>query len=773
MFKSKADTIKFLQNKKLKFVIPKTYVFSVKNWKKNKANVLKEVSNTFKKTIIIRSSALNEDREDKSNAGKYLSILNLNPKNKSAVSRAVNEIVKSYTSTLGSNKLIVQNQIKNVSMSGVIFSYDLNTGAPYYSINYDDYSGKTDTITSGKADYSNKKIYILRNGIKFIRSKRFQNLVKATSDLEKKIKNNYLDIEFAIDKNFKPYLFQVRKITSIKKWHNTSNKNIDNNLRYLRKKILNFLKPEKNIYGKKSVFGTMPDWNPVEMIGQNPDKLSYSLYDKLITSKSWATARKLMGYNYPKKTKLMVNFGGKPYIDARLSFNSFLLEKMNKRLAEKVVTYWLYNLEKKPYLYDKIEFEIAITCFSFDIRERIKNFLPKNLNQNQKEHFIDLYRKNFEQIIQHNHKSSINKSLEKISKLSLIQKNYKKKKIKKNEFYKILFDCQKLGVIPFAICARHAFIATTILDSLLSKKVIDKDFIRRFKLSLNTITSKFLEDTNKVGNKNLTKKKFMETYGHLRPGTYDIKSKRYDESNYIDFTKHNIIKKTNFKISSKVHKKVDQLLKKFNFENLSSHELFRYISEAIPAREYSKFVFTKSVSYILKIISVILNKRNFTLEDISNLDINDIFKNKSNQIQLIFKNKNDYETNKKIKLPEVIFDVAGTYIIPYQVNIPNFITNKKVRLKTLFLDQRNIKKLNFRNKIVIIENADPGYDWIFSKNIGGLITKFGGVNSHMAIRCAELSIPAAIGCGQKKYEDLRNSKIIELDCKSFNISYTK
>ena len=67
MFKSKADTIKFLQNKKLKFVIPKTYVFSVKNWKKNKVNILKDISNIFKKTIIIRSSALNEDKEDKIN----------------------------------------------------------------------------------------------------------------------------------------------------------------------------------------------------------------------------------------------------------------------------------------------------------------------------------------------------------------------------------------------------------------------------------------------------------------------------------------------------------------------------------------------------------------------------------------------------------------------------------------------------------------------------------------------------------------------------------
>ena len=60
----------------------------------------------------------------------------------------------------------------------------------------------------------------------------------------------------------------------------------------------------------------------------------------------------------------------------------------------------------------------------------------------------------------------------------------------------------------------------------------------------------------------------MEIYGHLRPGTYDIKSKRYDESNYIDFTKHNIIKKTNFKISSKVHKELEQLIKKCGIKDV-------------------------------------------------------------------------------------------------------------------------------------------------------------------------------------------------------------
>ena len=58
----------------------------------------------------------------------------------------------------------------------------------------------------------------------------------------------------------------------------------------------------------------------------------------------------------------------------------------------------------------------------------------------------------------------------------------------------------------------------------------------------------------------------------------------------------------------------------------------------------------------------------------------------------------------------------------------------------------------------MIENADPGFDFLFSYKIDGLITKYGGSNSHMAIRCMELGLPALIGVGDKIYNDLSKSK---------------
>ena len=55
---------------------------------------------------------------------------------------------------------------------------------------------------------------------------------------------------------------------------------------------------QDKVFGKKSIFGQMPDWNPVEMIGRSPKKLAISLYKYLITDQVWREARSEMGYKF-------------------------------------------------------------------------------------------------------------------------------------------------------------------------------------------------------------------------------------------------------------------------------------------------------------------------------------------------------------------------------------------------------------------------------------------------------------------------------------------
>ena len=133
--------------------------------------------------------------------------------------------------------------------------------------------------------------------------------------------------------------------------------------------------------------------------------------------------------------------------------------------------------------------------------------------------------------------------------------------------------------------------------------------------------------------------------------------------------------------------------------------------------------------------------------------------------------KKKYKFNLKIMLPEVLCNYQDIYLYSEGVNKINFVGNKTITLNTIFYKKEIKNKL--KNKIVCIESADPGYDFIFNENIGGLITKFGGANSHMAIRCAELGLPAAIGIGNFLFNKIANARIVSLNPSSNKIDIIK
>jgi phosphohistidine swiveling domain-containing protein len=136
-------------------------------------------------------------------------------------------------------------------------------------------------------------------------------------------------------------------------------------------------------------------------------------------------------------------------------------------------------------------------------------------------------------------------------------------------------------------------------------------------------------------------------------------------------------------------------------------------------------------------------------------------------MSVIDSHKREYVDNLNIILPEIISDATDFNIINVVNARPNFITDESVDAQICVLES-GITEIE--GKIVVIEKADPGYDWIFTKGISGLVTKYGGVASHMAIRCAEFKVPAAIGCGEKIFDFVKSSHRLHLDCKNSIIS---
>ena len=778
---SKYDILKSVKDLVSIFYVPELIQVNALNIKKNNFNIDGLFNNFNTSLLAIRSSASDEDDKFISLAGEYDSVLNVPSDNYQKIISSVKKVVSSYEkkrSLLPDDKVIIQEMVSNVSMSGVIFTHDLNTGAPYYVINYDDKSGLTDTVTSGDGEYSNRTLFIHRNSTSKLQSDRFIKLIKAVKELEQIMQSHFLDIEFALGQDMKVFLLQVRAITTQPNWNKLANNKIDEVLKDADSFVKGRFKRIRNVYGKTTILGQMPDWNPVEMIGRAPRALSLSLYKTLITDNAWSIAREYMGYHIPKGKPLLVDIAGQPFIDTRLSFHSFLPCTLSSKISEKVVNHWIEHLRASPELHDKVEFDIAITAYSFDIDNRIKELIGDSLNETEKKDFKKAHLDQTRRLLKGEDKASIKNALSLIEILS--DKHLKYARSKEPSDLSLLpvmiSECIQYGTIPFSILARHGFIAKTFLLSLESIGLITSEEMSFFEESIQTVASNLVDDMQAFQIGEIENDEFMKRYGHLRPGTYDIMSKRYDQMTNLN--KGNVVPKLKnkskiFKFSKKQQQKINDLLIENGFEDFKADSLLNYLKEAIIGREYSKFVFTRSVSEILELIANFAERNGLNRDQISHVPINSILKIsksrkksvKSSLISISELEELNHQVSIAIRLPQVLTNQSGAYIVPFQVAHPNFITNKNIIANCLFLNS-TINKISLKGKIILIEGADPGYDWIFSQQIAGLITKYGGVNSHMAIRCAEFGIPAAIGCGEQRFEALIRSNKVGLDCAS-------
>jgi phosphohistidine swiveling domain-containing protein len=772
---TKAETLKFLST--LHFNVPKTYFFTVQEWHQNADNILNEIIKTFYPSLLaVRSSTKAEDTAESSMAGAFKSLLNVNCESK-YISIAITDVINSFDKN-NFNQVLIQPMVQHVVMSGVVMTHVLDDGSPYHVINYDDKTGLTDTVTSGSM--INKTVYIY-NGVNEsdFDSLHLLTVLKLIRSLQETFPSIPLDIEFAVDRDQVIYLLQVRKITTIKQWKKNITEQVSDRMLYLKHYVGQLMQRRPNLFGSTTLLGFMPDWNPAEMIGVVPHPLAMSLYRELITKRVWSTAREQMGYRKMPNVDLMISLFGRAYIDVRNSINSFLPEGLTPSISEKLVNAYLRRLNNFPYLHDKIEFEVVHTSYDFDFDNKFHERYSDVLSYEEKLEYKGLLRNITKKAISNDYSCTLNVALRNIEELKIIQ--HSTNKFEKEAFAiadrinTLIDECINYGTIPFSIIARHGFIAENLLRSATNNGVISLNRIQEFKQSFNTVAGEMSRDFQKVLNKEMEKQTFLEIYGHLRPGSYDILSPKYEKRPDLFDGKpiETAYKMHNFELSSKEKSAINIILGEHGFDNVRAEDLFLYAKKAIIGREYAKFIFTKHLSEIIESIAEWGKLVGFSREDLSMLSLNDVlsilFSPLTNDTKTFYERKiktgkENYDIAKSFKLSYLIRSVRDLYIVPMQRSSANFIGDKRLESEIVELTPYIKNITNLENKIICIEGADPGYDWIFTRNIAGLITKYGGANSHMAIRSAELNIPAAIGCGEQPFNRIVKAKRCLLDC---------
>jgi phosphohistidine swiveling domain-containing protein len=781
VFKTKAETLNLLSTLLQKSSVEDIYIFRQRLWEQNKEDIIKAIQDNFPaKLIIVRSSALNEDTAHCSNAGYFKSILHVRSDDQQQIQAAVNEVIDSYVDKgcgHPENPVLVQSQTLGVVCSGTILNRDYK-GAPYYIINY----SKEDTVSVTSGLHS-QSIKILQSNDTKIPTD-FVKLIAAVKEIESYAPTAAaLDIEFGIKSNGDIVTFQVRPLVAAQQ-ATFEDSEIIERVTKLKRDFRRLMESKPHLAGETTLFGDMPDWNPAEIIGNSPHLLAASLYDEIITGGVWHQARTSQGYADVNPAKLVVQFGNKPYVDIRNTFNSLIPATVPDELKKKLISFYIGKLKTNPHLQDKVEFDILFTCYDLSFIRRAQELKDAGFSATEIEQLriaiLNLTNELLtndvisDDVSQNEALETYRQQLPPLGNKPSLQAGIKRA-------LGLLEACKQDGTLQFSRLARLGFVGKSLLKSLVEEGVIDATTYDDFLNSISTVASEFADDSKLFDSQQLSKSDFLGKYGHLRPGTYDITTPRYDATDdYFSPSagdtsgKSTADEKTVFTLESKQHAAISQVLQQHGL-NLTSQQLFDFVRSALESREYSKFLFTKSLSDAIEAIAISGKRLGFTREQLSHLDMQALKHAVSKKTEYIktywsaqiVENKRNYDLNNYIVLPPVVFSENDLDVVTYYDSWPSYITNKKVSGDLVFLDQDTLADIT--NKVVVIESADPGYDWIFTKNPAALITKYGGPASHMAIRCAESGLPAVIGAGEKLYESLTHGSSVSIDCENERI----
>ncbi len=763
-FATKAETLESLAPRlRTARVLPQIR-FTVADWRADRPRVLGAIQaeRWSAQPVIVRSSSQNEDGAVSSQAGRYDSVLGVLGEQR--LIEAIEEVIASF-SVGGSSKdqVFVQPMLERVAVAGVAFSRLPSGGGPYYVVNYDDRSGRTDVVTAGTGD--NLETFLCLRSRTDACPAALAPVIALMGEIESSFGCDAIDVEFAIDGDGQLYLLQVRQL-SVEHHGMVADAQVSDALADVSRKVELLSRPHPFLHGSRSIFGVMPDWNPAEIIGLRPWPLSLSLYRELITDAIWAYQRDNYGYQNLRSFPLLVSFHGLPYIDVRVSFNSFVPRDVPSDLASRLVNYYIDRLLAEPQLHDKVEFEIIFSCYTLDLPKRLEKLAANGFSSSDTAELTGALRRLTNRII-HGESALWRRDRAKIDLLAQRLPVIGDAKIDKiSRIYWLLEDCKRYGTLPFAGLARAGFIAVQLLQSFVAVGVLSPEEHATFMASVDTVGSRIGYDFA-----HKTKAEFLARYGHLRPGTYDILSPRYDEAPdlYFDWTgaPKDSAEQPRFALSIEQLRHIERLLKEHELE-IDVLGLIEFVKAGIEGREYAKFVFTRSLSDALSLIRQLGEEYGLSLEDCAHLDydaIRTLYSEsgsvKERLLESIARGRERHALTRNLVLPPVIASPEEVFAFHLPPSQPNFITRKSITAPVASVTD---PPESFAGRILFVPSADPGFDWIFTRGISGFVTQFGGANSHMAIRAGELGIPAVIGAGETLFRRWQSAHKLCLDC---------
>lgn len=715
--------------------------------------------------VIVRSSALQEDGDDTSLAGQYTSV----PAARGGVEvcAAIERVVTSYDSARADDQVFLQPQLSPITVSGVAFGVDPASGGPYIVVN-DLRSPHTGAVTNGTA--ADDELFYWLRSTPLPQEPHLVKVIHLMNELEHLLGTAALDVEFAWDDETL-YLLQVRRLLRLPKWGKSATEAISD-LNVIASSLRRRQTQFPQVLGEGIAWGAMPDWNPAEMIGLRPRPLAYGLYRECLTDRTWAEQRRRYGYRDLTGVPLMESYGGQAFIDIRASLTSFVPAAVPDDLANRLVDYYLDELRSRPELHDKIEIDLVFHCWTFDVRKRLTSLPVKHALKTDDIESLEQALRDLTVHMLQSGAGPWHDDCHRMMAFEMWLQHFQRESHSPTpaRMRLLLQRCRDEAASAFAGLARAGFVAVCLVNSLVHRGVWTELDRERFFRSQQTVLSQMHRDRSAMSTP-----EFLVRYGHLRPGTYDILVPRYDEAPgqyLLDLPSKIDIETSTFEMSASTTQQLENILSAHPF--LPDIDVFLgVLSRAIQMREYGKFVYSQGISELLRMLGAYATGRGLSRDACSFADqllwdeaaADDEFPDRFHRA--IAQGRTAIDTARGIALPPLLLSLDELHSFRLPRCQPNFVTQgvacgRVVALPSLSEPAMGLQALN--GAVVLLPSADPGYDWIFSAGIVAFITKFGGANSHMAIRAREWNLPAAIGVGEVRYRRLETAHAVRVDC---------
>ena len=711
---------------------------SVAQWHAQPDEVLARCHRLFSGQLVaVRSDAQVEDQMHASRAGEFCTVLNVAP---DGLAQAMDRVAQSMPGH-PQDHLLVQQMVSAPRFVGVASSHRIADGAPWYCIElaHDD----TAAVTGGRA--TGRQVAVARDSLA-VAMPALGGAERAAlallSEVEGLVGPVPLEMEFALTASgsdaLQAQLLQVRPLATARHW--PAAQSVRSPVRLPSLEFLQQADALAQVAGDRTVLSLMSDWNPAELIGAHPRPLALSLFQALIADGVWWQARAGLGYApVPQKTVgLLQVLQGRPFVDVRRSANSLLPARLPPSTRQVLVNHWLSWLDREPALHDKVEFQVFRTVRDFAPPGTLGHVAVPGLSPQaaaQWEAALGVLTARVMDMRPSAPLASLNAGIAALERDELAGQTASR----------LLQRCRH-GTAAFAAIARIAFAAEAQLRSAVQRGALSPDRALALRAAARSSPTHAAHPAVAVG--------------HLRPGTFDITQPTWSAEADREASAHGAAHRAQpFSLVPQEVRALEALAAEVGLP-FGAGPWVHWVQLAASSREWGKFVFSRHLSAALEAIAAQAVAVGLDREQMSWLTLAQWRQGRAmapaaralHWARCAEQAKAEHQWQAGLITGPVLRAQQDRYVADSLGALPNFVGTRVARGPLIVLnDQQPRPRAALHGAIVLVSQADPGFDWLFDHGIVGLMTQWGGANSHMAIRCAEFGLAAAIGCGSAVY----------------------